>query len=80
MREKDFRTVDLTYSARNVGMYQYKIQAVHQLLPADTDLRQNFSWVLAQMERNSQCLLNVMWTDEFHFSQSGDVNVQNSPI
>ena len=39
----------------------YKIRALHQLLPADTDARQNFStWERAQMERNPHWLLNVM--------------------
>ncbi|KFM66509.1 hypothetical protein X975_13440, partial [Stegodyphus mimosarum] len=32
------------------------------------------------MERNPQWLLNVMWTDEAHFSLHGDVNTQNRRI
>ncbi|GBM02257.1 hypothetical protein AVEN_108806-1 [Araneus ventricosus] len=64
-----------------LNLHPYKIQALHQLLPADFDERQNFAtWALAQMERDSQWLLNVMWTDEAHFPLHGDVNTQNSRI
>ncbi|GBN23107.1 hypothetical protein AVEN_232588-1 [Araneus ventricosus] len=64
-----------------VNLYPYKIQALHQLLPADFDEKQNFAtWALAQMERDPQWLLNVLWTDEGHFSLHGDVNTQNSRI
>lgn len=64
-----------------LDLYPYKIQALHKLLPADTGARQNFAtWALEQMQRNPQWLLNVMWTDEAHFSLHGDVNTQNSRI
>ena len=44
-----------------LDLYPNKIQALHHLLLADTGARQNFAtWELAQMEYNSQWLLNVM--------------------
>lgn len=62
-------------------MHPYKIQARHQLLPADCDKRHAFAtWALAQMDRDPQWLLNIMWTDEAHFSLHGEVNTQNSRI
>ena len=35
---------------------------------------------LAQIDRDPQWLLNIMWTDEAHFSLHGDVNTQNCRI
>lgn len=64
-----------------LDLYPYKIQTLHQLVPADTGKRLKFAtWALAQMDRDPQWLLNVMWTDEAHFSLHGDVNTQNSRI
>ena len=76
------RTRILKLSIRHIqhgilDLYPYKTQALHMLLPEDTDARQNFAtWELAQMEFDSQWLLNFMWTDETHFSLHGDVNSQ----
>ena len=66
---------------RMLDLYPYKILALHQLLPADTNARQNFAtWALTQIECNPQCLLNVMCTDEAHFLLDGYLNTQNSRI
>lgn len=85
-REAERRTGIPEASIRRIlhgmlDLYPYKIQTLHQLLPADTDARQKFAtWALEQMQRNPQWLLNVMWTDEAHFSLHCDVNTQNSRI
>ena len=81
-REIERRILELSIRHVLHGMldlYPYKIQVLHQLLPADTCERQNFApKAMAKKEHNPQWLLNVMWIDEAHFSLHGKVNMQNT--
>lgn len=62
-------------------LYPYKLQSLHQLLPNDTAKRIEFAnWALAKIEEDPQWLLNILWTDEAHFSLHGTVNTHNSRI
>lgn len=64
-----------------LNLYPHKVKAFRHLLPSDTDKTKNIAtWALAQMERDLQGLLNVMWTDESHFSLHDDCNTQSSHI
>ena len=62
-------------------MYPYKLQLLHDIMPADIAARESFAkWALTKLEHEPQWLFNVLWTDEAHFALHGDVNTHNSRI
>ncbi|GFU63490.1 DUF4817 domain-containing protein [Trichonephila clavipes] len=73
-------------SVRNIlrrifQLYPYKLQSCHELLPPDTAQREAFAkWAFSKMKKDPSWVINILWTDEIHFSLHGDVNNHNCCI
>lgn len=64
---------------KDLKMYPYKIQMVHQLLPIDHQSRLTFSQRLLQLSNEiPDFYAKLLMSDEAHFHLSGHVNKQNS--
>jgi len=64
-----------------LGLYPYKISSLHELIPADYDLRMDFaSYCIEKMEFDACWLGNILFSDEAHFFLHGKVNSRNGRI
>ncbi|GFX24550.1 DUF4817 domain-containing protein [Trichonephila clavipes] len=67
--------------SRILQLYPYKLQSCHELLPADTAQREAFAkWAFSKIEQDPTWVVNILWTDEAHFSLHSDVNNINCHI
>jgi hypothetical protein len=63
---------------KDLRMFPYKVQTVHQLLPADRQWRVNYSQALLNLHRDENDFLSkIIMSDEAHFHLCGYVNKQN---
>jgi hypothetical protein len=62
----------------DLKLYPYKVQLLHQLLPADSVHRVTFSeWFVNKCREENDFVQYLITSDEAHFHLSGYVNKQN---
>lgn len=62
-------------------LFPYRIQNLHELLPRDHVLRLAFAQdFITHVELNDDWLDHIFWSDEAHFTLSGQVNTHNCRI
>lgn len=62
----------------DLKMFPYKVQTVHQLLPADSQARLTYSHALLNLvQEEDDFVSKIIMSDEAHFHLSGYVNKQN---